>query len=83
MSADVSNGFWGNASHNSLTVVVTPVVSKSFNPTGIALNGTSVLTFDVVNPDNATTLTGVNFTDTLPAGSVIGTPNNINGFCTG
>src|SRR5439155_20887603 len=78
-----SDNCQGNTATATLEVVVPPVVSKSFNPTTIFVNGTSVLTFDAVNPNSATTLTNVNFTDTLPAGLIIATPNNINGVCTG
>ena len=60
-----------------------PVVSKSFSPTAIGVGDTTVLTFDAINTSTTRTLTGVNFTDTLPAGLVIASPNGINGFCTG
>jgi uncharacterized repeat protein (TIGR01451 family) len=60
-----------------------PVTTKSFAPSTIAVGGTVTLTFDVVNPSTTVTLTGVAFTDTLPAGLLIATPANLNGFCTG
>jgi hypothetical protein len=60
-----------------------PVTAKGFTPSTIAVGGTTTLTFDVVNPSTTVTLTGVGFTDTLPAGLVIATPNGITGFCTG
>lgn len=60
-----------------------PVATKVFNPTTVALGGTSTITFDVSNVDPAVTLTGVGFTDNLPSGLVIASPSNISGFCTG
>lgn len=53
-----------------------PTLSKSFSPTPIAWGSTSTLTFTMGNP-NGTALTGVSFSDTLPAGLVIATPNGV------
>jgi hypothetical protein len=61
-----------------------PMVLKDFAAATIPLGGTTTVTFHISNPNAApTTLTGVNFTDTLPAGLVVATPNNKDGFCTG
>lgn len=60
-----------------------PVATKSFNPSTIALGGTSTITFNVANPSGTVTLTGVSFTDNLPTGLVIAAQNNLTGFCTG
>jgi uncharacterized repeat protein (TIGR01451 family) len=43
------------------------VITKSFNPAVVALNGNSIGTITVTNP-NATPLTNVQFSDTMPAG---------------
>ncbi len=43
------------------------VITKSFNPAIVALNGTSIGTITVTNP-NAVPLTNVQFNDTMPAG---------------
>jgi uncharacterized repeat protein (TIGR01451 family) len=43
------------------------VITKSFNPPVVALNGSSIGTITVTNP-NATPLTNVQFSDTMPAG---------------
>ena len=51
-----------------------PTIAKSFGPDPIAVNGTSTLTFTLTNPNTAP-LTGVKFSDTLPAGlQVAATP---------
>jgi len=42
-------------------------ITKSFNPAVVALNGNSIGTITVTNP-NATPLTNVQFSDTMPAG---------------
>ncbi|MCU1228306.1 MAG: hypothetical protein JWO97_1190 [Acidobacteria bacterium] len=43
------------------------VITKSFSPPVVALNGSSIGTITVTNP-NATPLTNVQFSDTMPAG---------------
>lgn len=45
-------------------------ISKAFSPKAIAPGGTSALTFRITNPTTET-LTGVNFTDTFPAGMFV------------
>src|SRR5262249_8462437 len=49
----------------------------------IPLNGTTSLSFTLSNPNTSTTLTGVAFSDTLPAGLIISTPNGLTGTCGG
>jgi hypothetical protein len=44
-----------------------PTITKSFQTNPIALNAASQLTFSIANPNNVP-LTGVQFTDALPAG---------------
>jgi len=49
-----------------------PVIGKAFNPTTIALNATTSLTFTITNPaTNNVALTGVAFSDTLPVGLMV------------
>ena len=45
-----------------------PVITKSFNPAVVALNGSSIGTITVTNPNAALPLTNVQFSDTMPAG---------------
>src|SRR5439155_25002094 len=55
----------------TLTVIAPPTISKAFDATTIPLNGTSVLTFTITNPNSGTVLSGVAFSDTLPAGLTV------------
>src|SRR5688572_19900374 len=54
------NAFGGNGA-------ASPTITKSFNPATVAVNGTSIATITVTNP-NAFPLTNVQFSDTMPAG---------------
>jgi uncharacterized repeat protein (TIGR01451 family) len=45
-----------------------PVITKSFNPALVAINGNSIATITVTNPNAALPLTNVQFSDTMPAG---------------
>ena len=56
-------------------------ISKMFGATSIPLNGSTTLSFKLTNPNIVTTLTNVAFTDTLPAGLVVATPNGLIGLC--
>jgi CSLREA domain-containing protein/fimbrial isopeptide formation D2 family protein/uncharacterized repeat protein (TIGR01451 family) len=76
-----TNGGTGNTSNASLTVVAPPTISKAFNPTSIALNASSTLSFTIVNPNIASALSGVGFSDNLPAGVVVAATPNITGSC--
>lgn len=74
----------GNTSVATITVVapgvLPPTVTKAFGAATVPVNGTTTLAFTVSNP-NAVALTGVAFTDTLPAGLVVSTPNGLTGSC--
>ncbi|MGH9744003.1 MAG: beta strand repeat-containing protein, partial [Candidatus Acidiferrum sp.] len=78
-----TQGGTGNTSNASLTVVLAPTLAEVFGASSIPLNGATSLTFTVSNPNSSTTLTGVGFADTLPAGLVISTPNGAAGTCGG
>jgi hypothetical protein len=59
-----------------------PIITKAFNPPTIGVGMFSFLTFTIVNP-NALPLTGLGFSDTLPAGVVVANPNGLSGSCPG
>ncbi len=78
-----TEGGTGNTSNASITVVAPPVIIKAFGAASIPLNGSTSLTFTIQNNNTTTALTGVGFSDTLPAGLVISTPNGLTGSCGG
>jgi uncharacterized repeat protein (TIGR01451 family) len=80
-SADAGTG---NTSNASLAVVAPPTTTKTFNPTGMAPNGTSTLSITITNPAaNTVALTGVGFTDNFPANLVVATPSGLSNTCGG
>ena len=60
----LSGSFAGNAFAQALPATIT----KSFSPSTVVLNNTSVATITVTNPNAALPLTSVQFSDTMPAG---------------
>jgi uncharacterized repeat protein (TIGR01451 family) len=83
VSASSTNGGLSNTSNASITVISPPTISKAFGAASIPLNGSTSLSFTIQNPNTAISLTGVGFTDTLPAGLVVSTPNGLTGACGG
>ena len=63
----------------TITVIAVspPSLSKGFAPNTIFVGQTSVLTIRLNNNDADTNLTGATYTDTLPAGLVVATPNGL------
>jgi hypothetical protein len=47
------------------------------------LNGITSLSFTINNPNASQTLTGIGFSDTLPAGLQVAAPNGLAGNCGG
>jgi uncharacterized repeat protein (TIGR01451 family) len=76
-----TNGGTGNTSNASITVVGPPTISKAFGAASVPLNGSTSLSFTTQNPNTTVALTGVAFSDTLPAGLVVSTPNGLTGTC--
>ena len=73
----------GNTANAAVTVVAPPVLAKAFGAASVPLNGSTSLSFTINNTNSATALSGITFSDTLPAGLVISTPNGILGSCGG
>jgi uncharacterized repeat protein (TIGR01451 family) len=73
----------GNTTNASVTVVAPPGILKGFGPATIPVNSSSTLTFTIQNSNTTTTLTGIGFSDTLPAGMTVATPNGLTGSCGG
>jgi len=72
------------SSSAATAIVLTPaVISKSFTPDTIDVNGVSQLKIVVSNPStNPAAMTGVTFSDTYPAGLINATPSNRAISCT-
>jgi uncharacterized repeat protein (TIGR01451 family) len=60
----ISASFAGTAFAQAASAVIT----KSFNPPVVALNGSSIGTITVTNPNASLPLTNVQFSDSMPAG---------------
>jgi len=60
-----------------------PILAESLSASSVAVYGTVQLVFQVTNLNSNVTLSGVGFTDTLPAGLVVATPNGLAGACLG
>jgi len=78
-----TEGGTGLTASASLTVLNPPTISKLFGAASITVNGSTSLSFTIINPNAGTSLTGVGFTDTLPAGLVVSSPNGLSGSCGG
>jgi trimeric autotransporter adhesin len=78
-----TNGGTGSVASASLAVVGPPTLSKSFGASSIAVGGSTTLSFALQNNNTGTTLHNVGFSDTLPAGLAIATPNGLTGSCGG
>ena len=75
-----TNGGTGNTASASITVASPPTISKAFGASSIPYNGSTSLTFTITNP-NTIGLTGLAFTDSLPGGLVVATPNGLTSTC--
>jgi uncharacterized protein DUF11 len=58
-----------------------PTISKAFSSASVGLNESVTLTFTITNPNPATDLTGVSFSDDMPAGLLIVNPDSLGGTC--
>src|SRR5262249_17360287 len=75
-------GIPGSSAQASITVVVAPTLTTGFATANLQLNGSTTLRFILTNPRaNTITLTGLSFSDLLPAGLLISSPNGLTGSC--
>jgi uncharacterized repeat protein (TIGR01451 family) len=78
-----TNGGTGNTASDTLTVAAPPTIQKDFSASAVAQNGTVGVSFTISNSNSTVTLTGISFTDNLPAGLVVATPNAVTTTCGG
>jgi uncharacterized repeat protein (TIGR01451 family) len=67
----------------TLSVAAPPTITKSFGNSSILQNNTTSLSFHIVNPNPSQALSGIAFTDNLPAGLVVATPSGLSDTCVG
>ncbi len=75
-----------NQSSGSVSIIADitpPTISKAFGAASISYNGTTSLSFTITNTNALEPLTGVTFTDVMPAGLVVATNPNITSTCGG
>ena len=73
----------GSSSSSPPPPKLPPTISKAFGAASIALNGSTTLSFNLSNPNAAISLSGIGFTDALPAGLTVSAPNGLSGSCGG
>ena len=76
-----SNAGAGNAAQASLTVALPPALSAMFSAASIPPQASAVLTFVLSNPDPGVAITGISFSDSLPPGLAVSSPNGLGGTC--
>jgi arabinogalactan endo-1,4-beta-galactosidase len=82
-SAGCGGGSPGIPSPSSPSIKSPPTLTKAYGAASVPLNGATSLTFTLTNPNSAASLSGVGFTDRLPAGQVVATPSGLMGSCGG
>ena len=73
----------GSTASDTLIAASPATINKTFQHLSIPVGGTTNLTFTLTNPNHVVSFTGVAFTDTLPVGLVVSTPNGLTTTCGG
>lgn len=70
-SVTSTNALTGDIATATITVVAPPSISKAFSAATVPLNHDVTLTFTIANDNSTVSLTGVIFTDIMPAGLTV------------
>jgi arabinogalactan endo-1,4-beta-galactosidase len=81
--ANAACGGGSSGSGSPPPAAVPPTIVKTFGSASVPLNGTTSLTFNLTNPNAATSLSGIGFTDAFPSGLAVSSPNGLAGSCGG
>jgi fimbrial isopeptide formation D2 family protein len=73
----------GGTATASILVADPPQITKAFGALALPVGSAATVTFTITNPNTNVTLTGINYTDTLPAGLIVATPNGLTNTCGG
>lgn len=76
-------GCGGSSSSSPPPQKLPPTIGKAFGAASVALNGSTTLTFTLSNPNSSMLLSGIGFTDALPSGLTVSSPNGLTGTCGG
>ena len=85
ITATDASAITGTSNGITVTVpaVLPPAIAKAFGPSAIEAGQVSTLTFTLSNPNAGRALSGVAFTDPLPAGVVVADTPNVSNTCGG
>lgn len=78
-----SAGCGGSSSSVPPPTKLPPTITKAFGAASVALNGSTTLTFTLSNPNSSLSLSGIGFSDTMPSGLIVSSPNGLTGTCGG
>jgi uncharacterized repeat protein (TIGR01451 family)/fimbrial isopeptide formation D2 family protein/LPXTG-motif cell wall-anchored protein len=82
MRNENGSGGGNDGAYDNIRVLdVTPQLDKSFSPQRVPTGGVSTLTLTVTNTSELAAKSGWAFTDTLPAGLTVASPNGLGGTC--
>src|SRR5439155_19396007 len=80
-SISSNEGGVGLTASASIDVILPATIAKTFVPGNLSVGGTTSLSFTLTNPNANYALSAVGFTDLLPSGLVVATPNGTTGSC--
>ena len=72
----------GSQSETITIIIAPPTLEMAFADASIPVNGSTTLNFRISN-SNAAPLAGIALSDILPAGLLVGSPNNVASSCSG